>query len=110
MGRLAQTRDKECKALESGRKELCKSDEDEGKTTTPNLASQRAQLLREFDRVVYISCNPLTLRANLAELAETHAMTDFGLFDAFCYTEHVECGALLVRRGAAETGPAAALA
>lgn len=30
------------------------------------------QLLQEFSTVVYISCNPVTLAANLAEVKDTH--------------------------------------
>lgn len=55
--------------------------------------------LTRFDRVVYVSCNPETLRADLETLGETHDVARLAAFDQFPYTDHIECGALLVRRG-----------
>jgi tRNA (uracil-5-)-methyltransferase len=54
--------------------------------------------LQRFDRILYISCNPSTLKDNLETLCETHAVTRFALFDQFPYTAHVEAGVLLERR------------
>jgi len=53
-----------------------------------------------FGRIVYISCNPQTLRENLAALAATHDIERFALFDQFPYTRHLECGVTLQRRTA----------
>jgi hypothetical protein len=39
------------------------------------------QLLREFDQVVYISCNPETLAKNLNAVADTHEIERFAVFD-----------------------------
>jgi hypothetical protein len=39
------------------------------------------QLLREFDQVVYISCNPETLAKNLNAVADTHDIARFAVFD-----------------------------
>jgi hypothetical protein len=39
------------------------------------------QLLREFDQVVYISCNPETLAKNLTAVADTHDIQRFAVFD-----------------------------
>lgn len=55
------------------------------------------QLVKVFDCIVYISCNPETLRANLRYLQETHSIQHFAVFDQFPYTGHLECGAYLVR-------------
>ncbi|GIL59952.1 hypothetical protein Vafri_14608 [Volvox africanus] len=55
-------------------------------------------LLKEFDRIVYISCNPETLHANLRAIADTHGIARFAAFDQFPYTHHLECGVYLVRR------------
>ena len=38
-------------------------------------------LLPEFANVVYISCNPATLEANLRPLLTTHALRRFAVFD-----------------------------
>ncbi|CAL5219364.1 g1183 [Coccomyxa viridis] len=56
------------------------------------------QLLTEFDNIVYISCNPDTLHANLQRMKESHDIRNFALFDQFPYTEHIECGVYLRRR------------
>lgn len=39
------------------------------------------QLMREFDSVVYISCNPETLAKNLNAVADTHDIKRFAVFD-----------------------------
>lgn len=51
-----------------------------------------------FEAILYISCNPLTLADNLAALTDSHAVERMALFDQFPYTDHMECGALLLRR------------
>jgi tRNA (uracil-5-)-methyltransferase len=56
------------------------------------------QLMSEFERIVYVSCNPETLHANLQCVKETHDVRDFALFDQFPYTHHIECGVHLVRK------------
>jgi tRNA (uracil-5-)-methyltransferase len=84
-------------------------------------------LLREFEQVLYISCNPETLASNLRAVADTHAIARFAVFDQvsvegaggdwwwaavcavahprllhrcsqFPYTRHLECGVLLKRK------------
>ena len=55
-------------------------------------------LARGFDHILYISCNPETLRANVAALAATHRIAAAAAFDQFPYTHHLECGLLLQRR------------
>jgi tRNA (uracil-5-)-methyltransferase len=54
--------------------------------------------VRGFERIIYISCNPNTLRENLQSLANTHHVQSFALFDQFPYTPHIESGAVLERR------------
>ena len=53
------------------------------------------KLLQGFHRIIYISCNPDTLAANLNTLTQTHRIVKFALFDQFPYTHHVESGVLL---------------
>ncbi|WP_282166951.1 tRNA (uridine(54)-C5)-methyltransferase TrmA [Shewanella japonica] len=55
-------------------------------------------LMQNYDRILYISCNPDTLKANLTKLSETHKITRFALFDQFPYTDHMESGVLLERK------------
>jgi tRNA (uracil-5-)-methyltransferase len=56
------------------------------------------ELTRRFDNILYISCNPETLAANLAQLNDTHRVVRCALFDQFPYTHHMEAGVLLTRR------------
>ncbi|MDG9756653.1 tRNA (uridine(54)-C5)-methyltransferase TrmA [Pseudomonas sediminis] len=56
------------------------------------------ELTRRFERILYISCNPETLAANIAQLSDTHKVTRSALFDQFPYTHHMEAGVLLERR------------
>ena len=55
------------------------------------------ELISRFERIIYISCNPETLQANLTELVKTHKIEHFALFDQFPYTHHVETGVILTR-------------
>jgi len=55
-------------------------------------------LAKDFDQVIYISCNPETLHRDLEELTQTHEIKHFALFDQFAYTNHIECGAVLYKR------------
>lgn len=56
------------------------------------------RLASRFKRIVYISCNPATLLANLVELDATHRVSRLAFFDQFPYTDHLECGVILERR------------
>jgi len=51
-----------------------------------------------FANILYISCNPQTLRDNVAALQATHRIAAAAVFDQFPYTHHLECGVLLQRR------------
>ena len=56
------------------------------------------ELAAGFANILYISCNPQTLRDNVAALAATHRIAAAAVFDQFPYTHHLECGLLLQRR------------
>ena len=56
-------------------------------------------LLQQFDNIIYISCNPHTLRNNAAQLVQTHDIRRMALFDQFPFTEHIEAGMYFARRG-----------
>ncbi|MDR0633752.1 MAG: tRNA (uridine(54)-C5)-methyltransferase TrmA [Azoarcus sp.] len=62
------------------------------------LDAATLELARAFANVLYISCNPATLRENVAALAATHRIAAAAAFDQFPYTDHLECGLLLQRR------------
>ena len=62
------------------------------------LDDATVELARDFDRILYISCNQETLKNNVAALHDTHRIASAAVFDQFPYTHHLECGVLLVRR------------
>lgn len=55
-------------------------------------------ITQRFDQVIYISCNPVTLHANLQVLSQTHDLIKVALFDQFPYTHHLESGVILRKR------------
>ncbi|BDM62659.1 tRNA/tmRNA (uracil-C(5))-methyltransferase [Shewanella sp. NFH-SH190041] len=62
------------------------------------LDPDTVKLVQGYERILYISCNPETLRENLDTLNQTHKISRFALFDQFPYTHHMECGVLLERK------------
>ena len=52
-------------------------------------------LVKDFETIIYISCNPETLHRDLIELTKTHKIAKKALFDQFAYTNHIECGVIL---------------
>lgn len=63
-------------------------------------------LASEFDAIIYVSCNPSTLRENVVGLRETHEVVEAAMFDQFPWTPHMEMGVYLRRRPEAGPGPA----
>ena len=49
------------------------------------------QLAKDFDHIIYISCNADTLKTCLEELTQTHEVKSFMVFDHFPYTKFSEC-------------------
>lgn len=62
------------------------------------LDDATVKLVQEYDNILYISCNPETLQANMAVLGETHEIARFALFDQFPWTHHMEAGVSLRRK------------
>lgn len=62
------------------------------------LDDKTVGITQRFDNIIYISCNPETLHANLLKITETHQIKAFAVFDQFPYTHHLECGVVLQRR------------
>ena len=62
------------------------------------IDDETLRLLVRFDRIIYVSCNPETLRANLDALLPTHFVERAALFDQFPFTPHVESGLLLRKK------------
>ncbi|WP_158965489.1 tRNA (uridine(54)-C5)-methyltransferase TrmA [Paraglaciecola sp. L3A3] len=59
------------------------------------LDETTVDMIKAYENIVYISCNPETLKDNLDTLLKTHKVTRFALFDQFPYTHHAECGVYL---------------
>ncbi len=62
------------------------------------MDSDTCELVRRFDRILYISCNPETLAENIRQLSDTHQIVKTALFDQFPWTDHMESGVLLERK------------
>jgi len=62
------------------------------------LDKDSVELVSRFNKVIYISCNPNTLKENLVDLTKTHNIEKFALFDQFPYTDHIETGVVLIRK------------
>ncbi|AQW80550.1 tRNA m5U54 methyltransferase [Campylobacter pinnipediorum subsp. pinnipediorum] len=54
--------------------------------------------IKNYENIIYVSCNPDTLFLNLQELCKTHTVERFAIFDQFANTHHIECGVLLKER------------
>ena len=55
------------------------------------------KLVKDFEQIIYISCNPKTLKRDLQELTKTHTIKKFALFDQFVYSNHIESGVVLIK-------------
>lgn len=64
------------------------------------IDDETLKLVAQFDNIIYISCNPETLRANLDTLCRTHTVERAALFDQFPFTHHIESGVLLKKKQA----------
>lgn len=62
------------------------------------LDDETVKMISAYKNIVYISCNPQTLKSNLEVLQATHNVSRFALFDQFPYTHHAECGVYLQRK------------
>lgn len=62
------------------------------------LDDESVKQIQGYQYIIYISCNPDTLAANLEVLTQTHEIKRFALFDQFPYTHHTEVGVLLIKR------------
>jgi len=58
------------------------------------LDEKTLEFISQFQKIIYISCNPLTLKENLQKLNQ-FTIKHLALFDQFPYTNHIECGMVL---------------
>ncbi|XXQ68459.1 tRNA (uridine(54)-C5)-methyltransferase TrmA [Neisseriaceae bacterium B1] len=64
------------------------------------IDDETLKLVAQFERIIYISCNPETLCGNLETLTQTHEIQAAALFDQFPYTHHIESGVVLQKKAA----------
>ncbi|AHG78515.1 tRNA (uridine(54)-C5)-methyltransferase TrmA [Mannheimia varigena] len=62
------------------------------------LDQDTLNMVQEYERILYISCNPETLADNLQQLSQTHRIEKAALFDQFPYTHHIESGVWLIKK------------
>jgi len=62
------------------------------------LDEDSVELVSRFNKIIYVSCNPNTLKDNLIQLSQTHVIQKMALFDQFPYTDHIEVGMILTRK------------
>ena len=55
-------------------------------------------LSSEVEKIIYVSCNPITFARDLNILKVKYKLEDIVLFDMFPNTRHVECVTLLQRK------------
>lgn len=53
---------------------------------------------RRFEHLIYISCNPETLKRDLEDLQDEFEIVQMAAFDQFPYTPHLEMGAVLKKK------------
>ncbi len=63
------------------------------------LDDRSREFCKRFEHLLYISCNPETLKRDLEELSEEFEVIQMAAFDQFPYTPHLEMGAVLKKRG-----------
>ena len=62
------------------------------------LDDETVKMVQNYNNILYISCNPDTLKNNLDQLTQTHHIKHCALFDQFPYTDHMEAGVYLVKK------------
>ncbi|MGM0630090.1 MAG: tRNA (uridine(54)-C5)-methyltransferase TrmA [Pseudomonadota bacterium] len=62
------------------------------------LDKDTLELVSQYQRIIYISCNPSTLIDNIKAISATHEVTAAAMFDQFPYTDHIETGVVLEKR------------
>lgn len=62
------------------------------------LDDRSRQFCKRFEHLIYISCNPETLKRDLEELSDEFEVVQMAAFDQFPYTPHLEMGAVLKKR------------
>lgn len=59
------------------------------------LGAEICHFLQRFQTIIYISCNPVSLKKDLEILTQTHTILHTAFFDQFPHTHHLESGVIL---------------
>ena len=59
------------------------------------IDAKSLEFISKFENIIYISCNPKTLKRDLNILSRDFEIVDFAVFDQFPYTNHIESGIIL---------------
>ena len=62
------------------------------------LDDKSRKFVDEFENIIYISCNPETLKRDLETLSKGREILNFAFFDQFPWTNHMECGIILKKK------------
>ncbi|WP_392560879.1 tRNA (uridine(54)-C5)-methyltransferase TrmA [Orbus sturtevantii] len=62
------------------------------------LDKNTLEMIIKYQTIIYISCNPLTLKDNLSFICKTHKIGQLAIFDQFPYTDHLEIGLVLSKK------------
>ncbi|PHR58881.1 MAG: tRNA (uridine(54)-C5)-methyltransferase TrmA [Arcobacter sp.] len=62
------------------------------------LDEKARKFCKRFKHLIYISCNPETLKRDLEDLSEDFELLQMAAFDQFPYTHHLEMGVVLKKR------------
>ena len=54
--------------------------------------------VKNFNQIIYISCGFETFKRDMNYLEKTHEVKKLAMFDQFPYTDHIESGAILVKK------------
>lgn len=59
------------------------------------IDTKSLDFMKNFQNIIYISCNPETMQRDIAYLGDIFQIKDLALFDQFPHTSHMEAGAIL---------------
>lgn len=62
------------------------------------LDEKTCNMIANYKNIIYVSCNPQTLKSNLEKLIKTHNVVKLAFFDQFPYTPHIETIVLLSKK------------
>ncbi len=68
------------------------------------IDEESLKFISKFENIIYISCNPITLKRDLEFLIKEFDIVDFAVFDQFVHTNHIESGIILNKKSRSSYG------